>query len=341
MVRHLARKHMSVAIVLYWFMGLSCDALRLDSRESPSAGQVSSVTRWPYAPEDLSVECQGEGCMCPMEQTAPWNKQGQPDIRMKVHDARALQSSSGLSAAAFFQEHGFVLLSAEGGSWEAAASDVMALLFPGKTIEIASDNRNSLRGPGGISYVKQDNHQDVDIDALTVSGCCACHNACDGLNQTSRDISSGYRSSYFLNFWGPCGMKEPMMHRPLALADPHHTDLNDIFSKVEVRLGEFYGESIENADGTWTRPVVKKPIGNISMPHMFCRPNQKWYYYPKMTNDEFMVFTHFQHHTRDNWSEKYMRSNFHGSFENPLGREGVAEPRRSCERRLSVLETTQ
>jgi len=271
----------------------ACLQLGLSVQLGPSAQQGPPAER-----KDWSASCHDD---CPT---------GQP---MLIRDARALQASSNLTLPEFFARYGFALLRG-GDSFKADAGEALRALLPGKRTRILQDGAGAIRGPGEAGY-STGNHQDTSLNA---SGYQHYHNkawpAEPGCSGTCGFDEKGELQGDFamlLNFWGPCGMRGPLMHKPLAVMDPNSGDVgqvNDFTSAMndwQVRTFHYSNES-------------------------------RWYYYPNMVNDEFMVFTHFRHNKGDDFYRPFMRSNLHGAFGNPLMPDG-AELRRSCERRVALV----
>ena len=63
-------------------------------------------------------------------------------------------------------------------------------------------------------------------------------------------------------------------------------------------------------------------------------PGQRWYFYPRMTADEVLVFKIFQL-TRHEEPQMY-RACFHSAVADP-GTPPDAQPRQSCEHRVGVM----
>lgn len=234
-----------------------------------------------------------------------------PNQTMTVYDARALEAFENTSKVDFFHRHGFVLLTGpvgKNGAMHANGKQVMETLFPDNKILIDIEEPGFIR-TDETQYSWGSNHQDNSLNA-------------SGYDQysdkwyfvgNSKTLHPNFDFVYRLNFWGPIGMKEPLMYAPLALKDPHTADVSEFLPDTK-----HWKEGVDLWQG-----------------HGLCQSKNKWYYYPNMLNNEFIVFTHFQHHQGDEYYKPYMRSNMHGAFDNPLGH--GREHRKSTERRLTVL----
>jgi hypothetical protein len=249
-----------------------------------------------------------------------------------VHDARLLQSDRA-SDAAFFAAHGFVLLTAPVAvhDWDCDQSlpdnDITRLYFPlveqiirtrllpGRRVDVNHFGPVLRRGPGTANpQYANGAHQDYGLTADDFEHSVAAF-AGPG---AGRGWRAGYERSdvesfMVLDFWRTAGMAGPLEHMPLALCDPSTVDTADI---VETEL-----EGIAPA-GAKTH-------------HMCLRnnPAQRWYYYPRMTPDELLVFKLFQA-TRGEHPPR-LASCIHSAIVDPTTPAGAAA-RQSCEHRVSV-----
>lgn len=246
----------------------------------------------------------------------------------RIYDARPLQAEAA-SEQAFLEEHGFVLLDAptavaDWGDEAAIAATyfpeieklIRTRLYPNRRLFIMQPPRVVRRGAGTGSPqygagVHQDHGTTVDDYA---------HNL---LAFTSHEIAAQWRARFerddvegfvVLDFWRTTGMAGPLEHMPLALCDPTSIDPRDLV------------------------PTALEGIAPTGMPtrHIGLRYNagQRWYYYPGMTPDELLVFKLFQL-MRDEDPQPY-RACFHSAVEDPATPPD-AQPRQSCEHRVSVL----
>jgi len=126
-----------------------------------------------------------------------------------------------------------------------------------------------------------------------------------------------------INFWRPIGGytdDNPMLYKPLALCDPSTVHMNDT-----VHVGykaELFGG------------VAGKTTDQMSLKN---NPNHKWYYYPRMTDDEVLVFKQIEVWKDDlePREEFPIRGVFHVAVDDPNTPEGT-EPRCSTECRVLV-----
>jgi len=76
-----------------------------------------------------------------------------------------------------------------------------------------------------------------------------------------------------INFWRPINMEGPCQHNPLAICDPNTVRFEDILQMNKLN-------SFDNGEDH----------KSLAMKY---HPDQKWYYYPEMTNDEVLIFKTF------------------------------------------------
>lgn len=105
--------------------------------------------------------------------------------------------------------------------------------------------------------------------------------------------------------------------KPLAVCDPNTVDRKD---HVPTALVGF--------------PATKDGA-DTSQGSLRFNPNQKWYYYPEMTNDEVMVFKQFEYFKDVDADEKKERTCFHTAFDHP-STPWRAEKRQSNEHRIAI-----
>lgn len=249
-----------------------------------------------------------------------------------VHDARLLQSGSA-SDAAFFAAHGFVLLTAPVAvrDWDCDQSlpdneiarlylpkveeIIRTRLLPGRRIEVHHFGPVRRRGPGTANPTYANGaHQDYGLTADDFEHSVAAF----ATPEAGRKWREGYERDdvegfMVLDFWRTAGMTEPLEHMPLALCDPSSVDPADI---VETEL-----EGIAPSGATTHHMCLRN------------NPAQRWYYYPRMTPDELLVFKLF-HATRGEAPPR-LASCIHTAIVDPTTPPGAAE-RQSCEHRVSV-----
>ncbi len=166
----------------------------------------------------------------------------------RIHDARALQREAGRSEAAFFGEHGFVLLSHPSAvtSWDldpsrpAGEQDVVRVyhpevealvrerLLPGRRLEIVQAPLQR-RGPGSPNpEYGAGVHQDYGLTAEDYAESLEAFAPPEAVrwwrSQYERDEVEGY---LVINFWRPVYATGPLVHMPLAVCEPRSVRLED------------------------------------------------------------------------------------------------------------------
>ncbi|MEA3057528.1 MAG: UDP-sugar pyrophosphorylase, partial [Sphingomonadales bacterium] len=152
---------------------------------------------------------------------------------VEISDARALQAGEGLSEAAFFARHSFVLLphASAVSDWD---NDIAAVylpeigrvvrerLFPGQRVEIQQQPNVLRRGRETLTPEYADGvHSDggLDLDDYI-------HNIGAFANEQA---AQWWRALYerkdvvgvvWIDFWRTTNMTGPLKHMPLALCDP-------------------------------------------------------------------------------------------------------------------------
>lgn len=246
----------------------------------------------------------------------------------RIRDARALQAQA-RSEADFLAEHGFVLLDAptrvtDWGNAEQVAEyylpEVEAMirdrLYPGQKVQIQQPPNVMRRGEGtntpqyGLG-VHSDHGTTADdfqrnVEAFTTPEIGAQWRA--GLE---RDEVEGFIS---LDFWRTTNMAGPLKHMPLAVCDPTSLEAADIIPTALEGIAP---------GGALTC--------HVSLAH---NEGQRWYYYPDMKPNEVLVFKLFQ--LMRNEQDQPYRACFHTAFEDPTT-PADAQPRQSCEHRVSVM----
>ena len=246
----------------------------------------------------------------------------------RIRDARALQARA-TSEAEFMAEHGFVLLKAptrvtDWGNSEQVTeyylpeveATIRDRLYPGRKLIVQQPPTVMRRGAGtnvpqyGLG-VHSDHGTTADDFQRNVA---AFTNADFGARWRAwfeRDEVEGFIS---LDFWRTTGMEGPLRHMPLALCDPTSVDAADIIPTA--------------LEGVAPGGAVTH---HVSLAY---NPGQLWYYYPNMEPDEVLVFKLFQLMRNEN-AQPYCAC-FHTAFEHPAT-PADAQPRQSCEHRVSVL----
>lgn len=257
---------------------------------------------------------------------------------IKIHDARRARAENlALSEQEFFDKHGFVLLSHESAvkDWDKDAATpfsdneiahiylpeveklVRTKIMPGRKIEIQQSPSSFLRrGPGTPNpFYGSGVHQDFGLTADDYQ---------ENLEAfRTPEMGQMWRSQYerpevegfiMVDFWRPLYLKGPLEHMPLAVCNPNTVNVDDI---VPTGLVDF--------------SPTGKPTNQMALRF---DSGQKWYYYPRMTNDEVMVFKIFQVFKRD--TRPRLQSCFHSAFSEP-GAPSDATERQSCEHRVGIF----
>lgn len=242
---------------------------------------------------------------------------------VEIGDARALQA--GKDPAAFFAEHGFVLLDhpTRVGDWDTDVASIYMpeiervireQLLPGRHIEVQQFPSLLRRGRDtAVPFYAEGVHSDAGHDADDYQNNIAAFS-----NQMFAD---GWRSRYdredvegliWVDFWRPTNMAGPLQHMPLALCDVSSLDPAD---RVPMGLTGI------------------APEGRVTH-HSALRfnPGQRWYSYANMRCDELLVFR-LGGFTK---APGPPQNCFHSAFADP-GAPADAELRQSCEHRVGVL----
>lgn len=243
---------------------------------------------------------------------------------VEIADARALQAGAA-SEAAFFAEHGFVLLPHVSAvrDWDA---DIMGVylpeidrlirerLFPGRRVEFQNYPGVLRRGRDTpVPFYAEGVHSDGGIGPEDYAHNIGAYAGAEGAEwwrkSYARDEVEGL---VWIDFWRTTNMAAPLEHMPLALCDISTLSEADL---VPTRLT---GIALEGRETH----------------HLSLRFNagQRWYHYPRMRDDEILAFqlTAF-------WKEPRGPGNcFHSAFTDP-GAPADAEPRQSCEYRIGVM----
>ena len=259
--------------------------------------------------------------------------------RARIHDARELQARAAhdphYSDAAFFEEHGFVLLDHESevSSWDLDAGRpeaeqdpvrvyhpeaealVRERLLPGRKLEVYQ-GPPVRRGPGTANPTYAAGvHQDNGLTPDDFE---------EGLRAfTNPEISGWWRERFdrddvlgfqLIDFWRPVQLEGPLRHMPLAVCEPRSVRIEDC---VPLRL-----------QGLTPTGLPTNQLG------LRAHPDQRWWYYPGMTRSEVLAFKNYQY-TKGR-SGGRVEACFHTAFWEP-GCPVDEPPRQSCEHRVSVF----
>jgi hypothetical protein len=248
-----------------------------------------------------------------------------PPRSVEIGDARALQATEGVSETEFFARHGFVLLPHTSAvrDWDGEVGTVYLpevervvreRLLPGRRVEVQQVPNVLRRGRGTpVPFYADGVHSDGGIGADDYAhniGAFAMEQA--AMWWRTRYDRDDVLGLIWIDFWRPTEMSGPLEHMPLALCDT---------------------ASLDPADLVQTGMTGIAPEGRESH-HLSLRHNdaQRWYYYPKMTVDELLVFK-----LGEFWKDPTPPRNcFHSAFHDPASPPD-AELRQSCEHRVGVL----
>jgi hypothetical protein len=244
----------------------------------------------------------------------------------RIEDARPLQGRG--DEATFFEQHGFVLLNAptQVTDWSDGAQiagsylpEVEAIvrtrLYPGRKLIVMQPPFVVRRGAGTDNSYAAGVHQDHGTTADDYQRNVAAF--------AGQEIADRWRAQYdredvtgfvVLDFWRTTNMAGPLRHMPLALCEPASVDPSDIFPTA--------------LEGIAPNGAITHHVG------LRQRAGQRWYYYSAMLPDEVLVFRLFE--LGPQGATQTNRACFHCAVEDPET-PADAEPRKSCEHRVSVL----
>lgn len=208
---------------------------------------------------------------------------------VNVYDARILQSMFNGTKAEFFRKHGFVLLPVPEGQpspheVSATSLGLIPILFPGKKVVKYTPHLPTctVRGPDGEGYSLASNHQDFGLNVSSFA-----HTNSWVLDWVAHPEAKQITR---INMWKPFNMPGPLTYAPLCVADYRYNSMVDVSGLASLPQ-----------QGEWQAQIKGEPT-------------QKWYYYPKMTNDEVLVFKTWEWHRGDETKKPYMRTAFHGAL---------------------------
>ncbi|MBO9712953.1 CmcJ/NvfI family oxidoreductase [Sphingomonas sp.] len=242
---------------------------------------------------------------------------------IEIADARPMQAAA-KSDSEFFAEHGFVLLPHVTAvkDWDADMASVYLpevgtlireRLFPDKRVAFDLYPGVLRRGrdtpvPAYADGVHSDGGVGLDDYAHNIGAFAGNQAAAWFRDIYSRDQVEGV---VWVDFWRTTNMDAPLEHMPLALCDISTLSPEDL---VPTGLTGIAPEGRETH-------------------HLSLRfnPGQRWYYYPRMTADEMLVFK-----LAEFWKTPHPPGNcFHSAFADPAAPVD-AELRQSCEYRVGV-----
>jgi len=242
-----------------------------------------------------------------------------------IDDGRALQAHA-KSEAEFFADNGFVLLKHRTSvdDWDnvppAFADEVEEIvrtrLLPGRRLEIQQRPSPMRRGRGTANPqyaggIHSDGPLTAELYAANVGAFAGPQAEQWWLHRYRQDDVAGFVS---IDLWRTTNMHGPLRHIPLAVCAPNSLEREDILPM------EFIGIA---------------PEGRTSF-HLGLRfnPEQRWYFYPRMTGDEVLAFKLCEFSKDD--PDARPQNCFHTAFADP-GAPADAEERQSCEHRVGVL----
>lgn len=242
---------------------------------------------------------------------------------VEIGDARALQA--GADPAAFFAEHGFVLLphASKVLDWDCDVAGIYMpeietlireRLLPGRRVEVQQYPSLLRRGRGTpVPFYAEGVHSDggfgVDDYAHNIT---AFSNPEFGRLWRERYDRDDVEGMLWIDFWRPTNMAGPLEHMPLALCDVSTLDPADVVPS------ELTGIAPEG-----------RPTHHASLRF---NSGQRWYSYPRMTNHELLAFKLMGFGKQGGAPQNC----FHSAFRDPDAR-ADAEERQSCEHRVGVL----
>ena len=272
-----------------------------------------------------------------------------------VYDGRALQESEsdGLDDfhSRFFKKHGFVMLEHESSveNWDSGAlpqSDaidsignrkvdahfdeneietrymaevdhiIRNQILPGESLEIQQPNMLLRRGPNTANpFFGLVVHNDYGLTADDFEENSAAFGSVDGAQAWRKNYDRpNVRGFMVINFWRTVHMQQPLQHMPLAVLD---------------------ASSVEREDAISSGLKGFAPTGRITNQlSLRFNPEQRWYYYPRVTTSEVIVLKLFECHKGDRNNLIY--NSYHSAFDEPFP-SGDVEERQSCEHRVNVF----
>lgn len=258
-------------------------------------------------------------------------KDGPPPPRnppVRIEDARKLQARA-ISEADFLAQQGFVLLDAPTRvtDWDNAEQvaelylpEIEAIirerLYPRRKLTVHQPPNVMRRGEGTATPqyglgVHSDHGTTADDFQQNVE---AFTNADIGKQWRAGFEGDGVEGFIQLDFWRTTNMAGPLKHMPLALCDASSVEPFDIIPTALAGIAP---------GGALTH--------HVSLVH---NEQQRWFYYPNMRPNEMLVFKLFE--LMRNEADQPWRACFHTAFEDPTAPTD-AQPRQSCEHRVSVM----
>eukprot|EP00435_Cladocopium_sp_Y103_P017704 s1973_g4.t1 len=260
-----------------------------------------------------------------------------PHVMVKVLNARDQERLEGLSKRDFFEKHGFVLLQKKTAM---TAADWMQCAP--KTLDLSNFTgigMPKIETPVSRIYAKEVEEmvrelmpeaKEVELDPLCARRGPGTKNPTysfavhQDYGLTADDwplMDNGFKSRFdepsvkgfmAVNFWRPVApMKGPVKKAPLAVCDPGSVKLEDCIG-IHIKWDD---------------------LGYVKMLGLAHDDEQRWFYYPDMTQDEVLVFKSFQYF-KSQAGRPELKTCFHTAFEDPTAPVD-AEPRQSAEYRVT------
>lgn len=189
-------------------------------------------------------------------------------------------------------------------------------LLPGERIDVQQPNMLLRRGKNSPNpFFGLVVHNDYGMTADDFEE----NNAAFGTAESAaewrkRFDSDDVRGFMMINFWRTVHMNQPLQHMPLGVLDASTVERDDVISS-----------------GLKGFTLSGRITNQLSLRY---NPNQRWYYYPRMTTNEVLALNLFECHKGDDGKTVY--NTYHSAFEEPYPTQDVEE-RESCEHRVSVF----
>lgn len=256
---------------------------------------------------------------------------------VSITNARCVQAQA-KNSASFFDQHGFVLLkhATAVNQWNtdyakpSGEDNDVARIYAHEIEQIIRDvllpdcqhlsiNAPAAvlrRGPGTENpFYAEGVHNDYGLSPDDYQETLQAFGYETGADEWRRRVDrSDVRGFMVINFWRSVDTEHPVEHKPLGVCDPHTIEKEDI---VPAALLNF--------------APTGKPTNQLALKY---NENQRWYYYPRMTADEVLVFKNFVFFETDDTVS--LQSCYHSAFEDPTTPSDSVS-RQSCEYRVSVF----
>lgn len=247
---------------------------------------------------------------------------------VEIINARPLLEQAS-SKAEFFKEHGFVLLNKPTNcrDWNTDYakfdSDVSTIyrqeiddLIRNELFDSETKFDNIIFVPAVLRRGRKSNinfyahgiHQDYGSTPEDWDNCMKAY----GANYSAGINEMQSRKFMSICFWRPINLGYPLLDNPLAVCDP------TTVKPEEVVPTKVWGYA---------------PCGAQPQLMMKFNKDQKWYYFPDMTNDEILAFKQYEFEKPDG---NELRTCFHTAFKDPRAGNLFSEKRQSTEYRVQL-----